>query len=274
MLVGPDEQRFDLHKGLLCSISDFFNTALTGTFIEANGTIKLPEQSPATFKYFVYWLYTRSLKGFYYPRTIKPTMFDLALACEAVMTEKGFDNLDELSPDDPHRKAWELASYQDAPFESLIALYILGDALQIRKLGDHVVSTLIHVYSHNTTAPAKRSGYKSYWTSARPQKLVAPVIGINMAYDALPQTCCLRALLVTLFCDSTSDIGYHCSHGQRLHPDFVVAVGEEFADRWLTNKQSTAWGEASEHCRYHVHKGASCTLVEVYLDTGLYSSLD
>ncbi|KAK4697313.1 protein N-terminal amidase, partial [Lecanoromycetidae sp. Uapishka_2] len=67
VLVGPDEQRFDVHKALLCKSSDFFNAALNGNFIEANGTVKLPEQNPGVFKYFVHWLYT----GINWPQAIR-----------------------------------------------------------------------------------------------------------------------------------------------------------------------------------------------------------
>lgn len=65
VLVGPGKQRFEIHKGLICSRSDFFKAALTGNFKEADGTIALPDHDPATFKYFVYWLYTGCLRGFY-----------------------------------------------------------------------------------------------------------------------------------------------------------------------------------------------------------------
>lgn len=77
VLVGPEKYRFEIHKTLVCGESDFFKAALNGNFKEADGTITLPEQDPATFKSFVYWLYTGSLRGFYYPKSDSPTMAEL-----------------------------------------------------------------------------------------------------------------------------------------------------------------------------------------------------
>lgn len=80
VLVGPESQRFDLHKGLICARSDFFRAALNGHFKEAEGKIELPEQDPETFKYFVNWLYTDRLRGFYYSDTVQPTLGELEAA--------------------------------------------------------------------------------------------------------------------------------------------------------------------------------------------------
>lgn len=38
----------------------------------------------------------------------------------------------DLPTENEHRQAWELATYQDVPFQHLIALYVLADALQVK----------------------------------------------------------------------------------------------------------------------------------------------
>lgn len=274
VLVGAEQERFELHQSILCASSDFFKAALNGNFLEAAGTLTLPEQKPDIFRYFIYWLYTGNLKGYYYPRTIKPTIWNLTKAVNTECEGKDLANMDQLPPENQHRQAWELASYRDAPFGSLIALYILADVLQVQKLPDLIVSTLIHIYGHENESSASNTGYRSYWRPCRLQELSGPTMGINMAFQALPQSSRLRPLLVHLFCDSASNISYHCSQGQQLHPDFVVAVGEEFSNRWLNSKGSSDWYKASELCRYHEHAGDSCTLTETYLDNDFLSILD
>ena len=49
-------------RELLTSVSGFFNAALNSTFAEGcSQTVKLPEDRPDVFDYFLYWLYTRRL---------------------------------------------------------------------------------------------------------------------------------------------------------------------------------------------------------------------
>ena len=276
VLVGGQEpqQRFHLHKDLLCNVSEFFSAALTGNFKEAeDGKITLPEQNPETFKYFVHWLYTGSLKGFYYPRTIEPTIWDLSTAVDKELERLNLSMPDELPHDNLHRLAMELASYRDAPFTSLIALYILADALQVRHLKDLIISTLVNVYGHQYSDAHEKSGYNLYWTSTRPEGLTRPATGINMAYQMLPTNSHLCQLLVRLFCDSTTDIAYHHAE-EPLHPAFLIAVGSEFADRWMADDSTTDWTKTATICEYHEHEGKSCALTAIYLGVGVFSNLD
>ena len=55
----------------------------------------------------------------------------------------------DLPTENEHRQAWELATYQDAPFQHLVALYVLADALQLKGLKDPIVSTLIYIYGYS-----------------------------------------------------------------------------------------------------------------------------
>ena len=150
VLVGPQKYRFDLHKGLISSRSGFFKAAFMGKFKEADGILTLPEQDSATFRYFVYWLYTGSLRGLYYPGSIRPTLEDLADELRTEMARRGVCSVHLLKFTNPFRNVWECAHYRDLPFTSLIALYILADALLVQGLGDAVITALIEVYSHDS----------------------------------------------------------------------------------------------------------------------------
>ncbi|KAH7355593.1 hypothetical protein BKA66DRAFT_575230 [Pyrenochaeta sp. MPI-SDFR-AT-0127] len=62
VLVGPQKDRFHIHKDLLTHYSPFFRAALSGNFKEAEEhTVTLPEECPKTFEYFVHWLYNQRL---------------------------------------------------------------------------------------------------------------------------------------------------------------------------------------------------------------------
>ena len=62
VIVGPDRVEFDVHKGLLCDCSPFFERAFNGNFIEAENTcVELGEQEPEVFAIFQNWLYTRRI---------------------------------------------------------------------------------------------------------------------------------------------------------------------------------------------------------------------
>ena len=57
--VGPERIRYSIHKGLLCSRSDYFKAALTGNFSEAaDQVVTLDDEDPEIFRTFNAWLYT------------------------------------------------------------------------------------------------------------------------------------------------------------------------------------------------------------------------
>ena len=62
VLVGARGTSFTVHKGLLCSESDFFKAALTGGFSEAReGVVKLADEREDVFEIFITWLYSGKL---------------------------------------------------------------------------------------------------------------------------------------------------------------------------------------------------------------------
>ncbi|KAL8852197.1 MAG: hypothetical protein Q9221_002907 [Calogaya cf. arnoldii] len=62
VLVGPDETPFHIHKGLLCSKSEYFRAAFEGSFKEAKeGKIHLKDEEPESFQYYAMWIYNSKL---------------------------------------------------------------------------------------------------------------------------------------------------------------------------------------------------------------------
>ena len=145
--VGSQATRFDLHKGLLCASSDFFKAAVTGDFKERDqNEIRLPEQDVKIFRFFVHWLYTGRLRGYYYPRTAKPSLHELKQAVIAELGIEKMDSLQNLDPDLPNGQALYMANYRDAPFSHLVGLYILADTLLVHGLKDQIITLIIDVY--------------------------------------------------------------------------------------------------------------------------------
>ena len=265
VLVGPEKRRFDLHKGLITSRSDFFKAAFMGKFKEVDGTLTLPEKDPATFKHFVYWLYTGTLKGLYYQRSIRPTLEDLTDDLRTEMGRCGVFSVHQLESINPLRNAWERAQYRDLPFTSLVALYILADVLLVQGLGDAVITGLIEVYSHDIPGKLGINPYWQLWKIDDLGFLKKPTRGINMAWEALPKGSNLCRLLVRLFCDSSTEIGSFCDEEQ-FHPNFLIAVGEEFGRRWLDDNHTTQW-TTEFICSFHEHdEGDICALSKKYVE--------
>jgi len=68
--IGPEKQKFGMHKALLCRISPYFQAALTGNFEEAEtGIIVMDDESPEVFTGFNSWLYSGSIFGKDYNRS-------------------------------------------------------------------------------------------------------------------------------------------------------------------------------------------------------------
>ena len=60
--VGPERKVFQIHKGLLCAYSSFFNAALHGHFSESKSeSIEMPEDDVEVVSYFRTWIYVRRL---------------------------------------------------------------------------------------------------------------------------------------------------------------------------------------------------------------------
>jgi hypothetical protein len=62
VFVGSKRELFQVHKKLICSVSEFFDKAFKGGFAEASeNQMELPEDNPDIFAMFVAWLYKGEL---------------------------------------------------------------------------------------------------------------------------------------------------------------------------------------------------------------------
>ncbi|KAL1642370.1 hypothetical protein SLS58_005444 [Diplodia intermedia] len=62
IVVGKKQQKYDIHKDLLCSSSPFFRKACNGNWKEARERrVELPEDTPECFDVYVQWLYSDQL---------------------------------------------------------------------------------------------------------------------------------------------------------------------------------------------------------------------
>ncbi len=289
VLVGSQETRFEIHRGLLCASSDFFKAVITGNFKERDqNEIKLPEQDVKIFRFFVHWLYTGRLRGFYYPKTMKPSLRELRQAAIAELENQKLDFLQDLHPDNPNGKALNMANYRDAPSSHLVGLYILSDTLLIHDLKDPIITLIIDVYCWSAKIAEDEDGAQGtqqegreaddaeafpsesrigdtghyttlFWDLERPPGLEDPCKGINMAWEALPRNSLLCQLTVECFCDNVMLVEEH-TNGRQYHPGFLAAIAHNYAlrlGRVDNSFQSPDWDQKVQICSFHEHTAAS-----------------
>ncbi|CAD0112566.1 unnamed protein product [Aureobasidium uvarum] len=176
ILVGSAQEKFIVHQELLCSKSEYFAKALTGTFEESQtGIVKLEDVSPFLFRIFVTWLYSGklaytvvddssnidqdfgSLDGGFNPAIIKAS----DLNCEDVMT-------------------W--------PEQAFVALYILADRLDVKALRSTTIDILIEFFQEKRNSAMSAGTYRyinSNTTAASPlRKLVLDRLIYGVRYSS------------------------------------------------------------------------------------------
>lgn len=241
-----------MHKELLCDRSEFFRAACNGHFKEAEGVVNLPEQDPATFKHFIYWLYTEKIRGHFYPESIVPSIQDLkrkltsTLGSEALnRRHKKGSNTDSDALDD--------ANYQDLPFVALISLYILADSLLVRGLRDQIIPLLIEVYGYSYFASRPKGVVLRFWGGSDLQghpALPSPAIGINLAWEKTSKDSQLRQVLLKLFCDNVDE---DISSEEPYNAEFLLEAVSVILSRWIENAGTTDWAKKGAICEHHIH---------------------
>ena len=263
---------------------------ITGDFKErAQNEIKLPEQDVKIFRFFVHWLYTGRLRGFYYPKTITPSIEELKQAAITELENQDLDILEELDEDDPHGKALYMANYRDAPFSHLVGLYILADTLLVHDLKDPIITLIVDVYCWSPSEVAgdeddangsRQKGKEAddavafpsksepddaweyttpFWSLERPPGLEDPCQGINMAWKALPRNSPLCQLTVECFCENVDLVEEH-TFGRQYHPDFLAAIAHKYALRLRRVDKSfqlPEWDQKRQVCKFHEHSAGS-----------------
>ncbi|KAL8727948.1 MAG: hypothetical protein Q9166_005713 [cf. Caloplaca sp. 2 TL-2023] len=262
VLVGPEKERFSIHKRLICQYP-FFTAAYDGAFEEsAAGTLKLPEHDPFIFRFFIYWLYTGKLDGHHYPATAKPSISDVRKESKIEWQGQQLPHFTAKSSGrltNDQGQLYRLLTYRDAPFDALVGLYLLAEYLQIPGLRDEVINVLVDVYAH---CDDKLEGVlTSFWcwrNYSRPHWAPDPIPSINAAWKSSSKDSKLCQLLVTLFCDHVVLSAEEMQENERLNTEFLSAAFTTAQERWIRGLTRTKWQTADALCLYHDHDGHNC----------------
>ncbi|KAL8674106.1 MAG: hypothetical protein Q9168_001501 [Polycauliona sp. 1 TL-2023] len=267
IFVGPELECFEIHRNLV-SQYPFFKAAFEGSFQESEGVLRLPEQHPEVVRFFIHWLYSGKLTGYYYPSSTTPSVSDLRRAAEAELQRKGLPPLGTPAgfkivgdKDSAARDLYELACDRDTPFNSLVGLYLLAEYLQIPCLKDIIINTLVDVYGYCSN---QHQGYQTTffnWSdSDRPEWASNPIPYINAAWNFLPENSNLCRFLVTLLCDVGMNEVPEQYKG--LDSGFLCAAFVQLEIRWVNAASTTKWLEPGVLCKYHDHDGTPCRFHE------------
>lgn len=157
VIVGDEESTarppvtYLIHKELLTSASPFFAAALNSTFAEGlDQTVRLPEEKPEIFEWFLQWLYTGSLTlplpAWQGPAHLPPHLmhshpntssWTAAALAQSSPTTDG-----------------DLRNHAGSPkYFLLIDLYGLSDRLLTSPLSNHVLSTIVRLSEATNSVP-------------------------------------------------------------------------------------------------------------------------
>ncbi|THZ56259.1 hypothetical protein D6C88_09277, partial [Aureobasidium pullulans] len=129
ILVGSEQERFVVHKALLCNKSKYFTKALTGSFEESKtGIVKLDDVSPVLFRIFVTWLYDNVIRY-----TAPDDSHNLE---EDLGSIKSCDTCSQNAPD----RDGDVPSTW--PYCALIELYLFGDRFDAQQFRVETIDAL------------------------------------------------------------------------------------------------------------------------------------
>ncbi|KAK4972567.1 PAB1 binding protein, partial [Elasticomyces elasticus] len=211
VLVGSSASRsqppssYLIHKDLLTSSSPFFAGALNGTFAEGfDQTVKLPEEKPETFDWFVWWLYSGSLT------TPAPATASCA-ASDGAPAPPPVGSALMLSPTTglPINKLSTLSEHTDGELRNaagspkyflLLDLYALADRLCVQALGNEIIDTMARLSEATNSVPTPSDTF--------------------ILYEQIRESAAVRALVLDLFAYKKTDKLLE-SHRDEWHPRFL-----------------------------------------------------
>ncbi|THV75312.1 hypothetical protein D6D28_01911 [Aureobasidium pullulans] len=194
ILVGPEKEKFVVHRALLCSKSVYFNKALFGSFKESEtGIVKLEDVSSVLFRIFVTWIYEDKVR------------YTAAKYSYSVEKYLEYDS-DEYEDDDSEDE--EQGFDEDAPFtwpcRILVKLHVFADRFDIRALRASMIDVLCErLDKKNTTLPKKVCCY--VWSHTSEHSSLRKFVVHRLAYH-------------------TSFNGDTLTFWKELPPDLTIAV--------------------------------------------------
>ena len=248
MVGEPDsklrpETKYLIHKELLTSASPFFAAALNSTFAEGmDQTVRLPEEKPEIFEWFLQWLYTGTLK------TPVPRCNNTSngIPTGPMMPTHSPGALSELTEYDI-RSDGDLRNNQGSPkYFLLLDLYALSDRLLTSQLTNHILSTIARLSESTNSVPTPSDTW--------------------ILYDTIRETASIRTLILDLFAYKKTDRLLE-THKDEWHPKFLRELcvklkrpGPEAIERhhliaWRPADWSTS--KACELCKEVLQPGIS-----------------
>ncbi|KAK5133050.1 hypothetical protein LTR08_008255 [Meristemomyces frigidus] len=250
VVVGDDSDKsrpvtkYTVHKELLTSASPFFAAALNGTFAEGlDQSVRLPEEKPDSFEWFLQWLYTGSLTvphagafGAHWGHVSQPPL-----------DHPMHSNYVRVQSDSMVRTDGDLRNHQGSPkYFLLVDLYALSDRLLTTPLSNHILSTIARLSEATNSVPTPSDTW--------------------ILYDSIRDNAPLRTLILDLFAYKKTDKLLE-THKDEWHPrflrDLVVKLkrpGPEAIERhslaaWRPRSWSTS--KACEGCKETLKPGIS-----------------
>lgn len=171
ILVGPEKEKFVVHRALLCSKSVYFNKALFGPFKESEtGIVKLEDVSSVLFRIFVTWIYEDKVR------------YTAAKYSYSVEKDLEYDS-DEYEDDDSEDE--EQGLDEDAPFtwpcQILVKLQVFADRFDIRALRASTIDILHErLDKKNITLPSKVCCY--VWSHTSEHSSLRKFVVHRLAY--------------------------------------------------------------------------------------------
>lgn len=259
IVVGDDgdkarpQMRYLIHKELLTSASPFFAAALNGAFAEGlDQAVRLPEEKPEIFEWFIQWLYTGSL-------TVANPQdgFQSALGGPFGDAQRHHHHLPNDHPFHQHyaraeveamaRTDGDLRNHQGSPkYFLLIDLYALSDRLLTTQLSNHILSTIARLSETTNSVPTPSDTF--------------------ILYDHIRDTSPLRTLVLDLFAYKKTDKLLE-THKDDWHPRFLrelvvklkrpgpEAIERHHLEAWRPESWSTS--RACEGCKEMLKPGLS-----------------
>ncbi|KAK5172962.1 uncharacterized protein LTR77_003084 [Saxophila tyrrhenica] len=205
------ETRYTIHKDLLTSASPFFAAALNGKFTESlDQTVRLPEEKPEIFEWFLQWLYTGTLKtpaphcDALPPTLVHPSNMHHAGGPHA-LTSHAHHTHHHLAALTHHdiRTDGDLRNTHGSPkYFLLFDLYALSDRLLTTPLSNHILTTIARLSESTNSVPTPSDTWILY----------AP----TTVSDSSP----LRTLVLDLFAYKKTDKLLE-THKDDWHPRFL-----------------------------------------------------
>ncbi|KAK5712992.1 hypothetical protein LTR17_017705 [Elasticomyces elasticus] len=210
IVIGDDGDKsrpitkYMVHKELLTASSPFFAAALDGAFAEGlEQVVRLPEEKPEVFEWFLQWLYTGSL-----------TIAQDGAFSASIPQHHHHHHIPADHPFHAHyaraeadalaRTDGDLRNHQGSPkYFLLIDLYALSDRLLTQPLSNHILTTIARLSETTNSVPTPSDTF--------------------ILYDGIRESSPLRTLILDLFAYKKTDKLLE-THKDEWHPLFLRAL--------------------------------------------------